>query len=96
MHIRVTRRGGIAGIPLRGEIDTAELPPDQARLAEEALHTLPVTAAEAPPHHPDGFQYEIAFSPTQGPARSMMIDEAEVPDGLRPLIDSAMGRGTLG
>jgi hypothetical protein len=25
-----------------------------------------------------------------------MLDEAEVPDGLRPVIDTAMGRGTLG
>jgi hypothetical protein len=96
MHIKVTRRGGIAGIPLRGEIDTAELPPDQARLAEQTLHTLTDTAAEAPPRHPDGFQYEIAFSPGHGLARSMMLDETDVPDGLRPLIDTAMGRGTLG
>jgi hypothetical protein len=96
MYIRVTRRGGIAGIPLRGEIDTAELPPDQARLAEEALHTLPDSAAGAPPHHPDGFQYEIAFSPTQGAARSTMLDEAEVSDALRPVIDTALRRGTLG
>jgi hypothetical protein len=96
MRIRVTRRGGLAGIPLHGEIDTSELPPEQARLAEDALHALPETAADTPPRHPDGFQYEIAFSPADGPARSMLIDEADVPDGLRPVIETAMGRGTLG
>ena len=96
MHIRVTRRGGIAGIPLRGEIDTTELSSDQARLAEEALHTLPDTTTEAPPGHPDGFQYEIAFSPAQGAARSMMIDESEISDALRPVIETAMRRGKLG
>ena len=26
MHIRVTRRGGLAGIPMRGELETTELP----------------------------------------------------------------------
>ncbi len=96
MRIRVTRRGGLAGIPLRGEIDTSELPPDQARLAEETLHSLPDTRAAAPLPHPDGFQYEIGFSQDDGAARSMLIDEAEVPDGLRPVIQTAMGRGTLG
>jgi hypothetical protein len=96
MRIRVTRRGGLAGIPLRGEIDTAELPPEQGMLAEAALHALPDNPAGAPPSHPDGFQYEIAFAPANGAARSMLIDEAAVPDGLQPLIQTAMGRGTLG
>jgi hypothetical protein len=96
MRIRITRRGGLAGIPLRGEVDTSELPPEQARLAEEALHSLPDNRAAAPLPHPDGFQYEIAFSQDDGAARSMLIDEAEVPDGLRPVIQTAMGRGTLG
>ena len=47
---------------MRGDIETSELPPHQATLAETALQTLPVDAPPAPPHHPDGFQYEIAFS----------------------------------
>jgi len=96
MHIRVTRRGGLAGIPLSGEIDTTELPPQQATLAEAALHKLPIGTPKAPPGHPDGFQYEIAFSPSGGESRSLVIDEAEVSAALRPVIETAMRRGTLG
>lgn len=96
MRIRVTRRGGLAGIPLRGEVDTAELPTDEARVAEDALHLLPDAGAVASLPHPDGFQYELAYSPTGGAARSTLINEGDVPDGLRPLIQTAMGRGTLG
>ena len=96
MHVHITRRGGLAGIPMRGDIETAELPPDQARLAEEALDRLPVDAPPAAPRHPDGFQYEIAFSPRDGASRSTVIDEAEVSDALRPVIETAMGHATLG
>jgi hypothetical protein len=96
MRVKVVRRGGLAGIPLRGEIDTAELPPEQARLAEAALHALPAQGAEAPVPHPDGFQYEIAFSPQAGAERSMLVNEGELPEELRPVIQTAMGRGTLG
>jgi hypothetical protein len=96
MHVRVVRRGGLAGIPMRGEIETSELPAQQAALADAALRGLPADAAPAPPHHPDGFQYEIAFSPADGASRSMLIDEAEVSDALRPVIDSAMDHATLG
>jgi hypothetical protein len=96
MHVRVTRRGGLAGILLRGELQTSELPAQQATLAEEALQKLPADRPPSPPRHPDGFQYEIAFSPPDGAARSLVIDEAEVSDALRPVIETAMSRGTLG
>jgi len=81
---------------MRGESETTELPPEQARLAEEALDRLPLDAPPAPPRHPDGFQYEIAFSPHDGAQRSTVIDEAEVSDALRPVIETAMGHATLG
>jgi hypothetical protein len=96
MHVNITRRGGLAGIPLRGDIETSELPPQQARLAEEALHRLSVGSSPTPPSHPDGFQYEIAFSPADGTGRSLVIDESEISDALRPVIDTALGHATLG
>ena len=56
---------------------------------------LPVDRATPPPH-PDGFQYEIAFAPADGAARSLVLNEGDVSDALRPVIATAMGRGTLG
>jgi len=96
MRVRVIRRGGLAGIAMRGEIETTELPPHQAQLAEEALHGLPADAPPAAPQHPDGFQYEIAFSPPGGASRTTLIDEAEVSEALRPVIETAMHHATLG
>ncbi|MGI9145230.1 MAG: protealysin inhibitor emfourin [Chloroflexota bacterium] len=96
MQIRVTRTGGLVGIPLCGEVDTTELLPDQTRLAEDALRTLQDPDPGAVPHHADGFQYEIAFALADGAPRSVLIDETEVPAALRPIIATAMAHGSLG
>lgn len=90
------RRGGLAGIPLRGELETSELTAEQAKSAEAALHGLAAAKPPATPSHPDGFQYEIAFSGADGAARTALIDENEVSDALRPVIEMATSRGTLG
>jgi hypothetical protein len=96
MRVRVVRRGGLAGIALRGEVESAELPPKQATAIEDLLHALPVDKPPAEPRHPDGFQYEITFSDPSGESRSVLLDESEVSDDLQPLIQLAMQRGTLG
>ncbi len=100
MRVRVVRHGGLAGIALRGEVDTAELSETQtqvqAKAIEDLLHGLPLDKPPAAPHHPDGFQYEIAFSEAGGEIRSVLLDESEISDDLRPLIQLAMQRGTLG
>jgi hypothetical protein len=98
MHVRVVRRGGLAGIPMRGEVETTELAqtPDHARAIEDALRGLPVDRPPAAPSHPDGFQYAIEFADGGGEPRSVTLDESEVSDELRPLIQQAMQRGTLG
>jgi hypothetical protein len=96
MHVRVVRRGGLAGIALRGEVDTTQLGPDQAKAVEDVLHELPSDKPAAAPQHPDGFQYDIAFSGAGGEPHSVSLDEAEVSDQLRPLIEAALKGGTLG
>ena len=96
MRVRVVRHGGLAGIQLRGEVDTAELPADQARAAEDRLQNLPTDKPAAPPSHPDGFQYALEFSGAGGESRTVTLDEAEIGDDLRPLVQAAMQRGTLG
>jgi hypothetical protein len=93
MHVEVVRRGGIAGIALRGTVDTAELP--HAGEAEAALRRLQFGRPPSPPRHPDGFQYEITV--VDGDDRqSTVLDEAEVPAGLHPVIEAAVMRGRLG
>ena len=90
MHLQVTRRGGLAGIPLRGEVDTATLPAAQTRAADAVLASLPGDRAPAGARHPDGFSYELSFG-----GRSVTLDETAIPAGLRPAIDAAMARATL-
>lgn len=96
MRVQVTRRGGLAGIPLQGELETAELPSEQAHSAEQALRALPSASTASTPSHPDAFQYELTYSEPGRDPRSATLDEAEISDDLRPLIDAAMARGTLG
>jgi hypothetical protein len=84
------------GIPLQGELETAELPSEQAQSAEQALRALPQAKAASPPSHPDAFQYELTYSESGLEPQSVTLDESDVSDDLRPLIDAAMSRGTLG
>ncbi len=80
---------------MRGEVDTAELSDEQAKAIEDRLSSLPEDKAAAP-GHPDGFQYILEFPDVGGDTRSIMLDESEVGDDLRPLIQLAMERATLG
>ena len=94
MKVKVTRRGGLAGIPLHGEVDTAALTAKQGRAAEAALGALTGLATgtpAGPPRHADGFQFELAFD-----GHTATIDETEVSAGLRPVIEAAMAHATLG
>ncbi len=91
MHVRVVRRGGIAGVVRRGEVDSAEVP-DSAD-AEQLLRALPFDRRPEP-GTPDRFLYEITV--TEGEqSRSAQLGEAELPDGLRPLVDAALARGSV-
>jgi len=95
MRIEVIRRGGLAGVTVRGAVDTADLAPSVASEAEAALQSLPFGRPSAPPRHPDSFQYEI-IAPSAGSRQSAVVDEAEVPEGLRPAVEAALARGELG
>jgi hypothetical protein len=94
MQVKVVRRGGLAGIAMRGEVDTTSLPGHAAAAAQRALAKLPANKAAAPPSHPDSFQYELAYS-EGGSARLLCLDESEISDDLQPVIDAAMENATI-
>jgi hypothetical protein len=92
MRIQVVRRGGIAGVTLRGEADSAELA-GAADDAEELLRSLP---AGKPPSlgRPDRFRYEITVT-DGGQSRTAHFNEDELPKSLRPVVKAALAHGTL-
>ena len=91
MHIQVVRRGGIAGVTLRGEADTAELA-GAGGDAEELLRSLP--ARPAGPGRPDRFRYEITVTDA-GQSRTAHFNEDELPQSLRPVVNAALANGTI-
>jgi len=92
MHIQVVRRGGIAGVTLRGETDTAELA-GAGRDTEELLRALP-SGGPAVPGRPDRFRYEITVTEA-GRSQTAHFNEGELPEGLRPVVKAVLDRGTL-
>jgi emfourin len=96
VQVKVVRRGGLAGVALRGEADTAELGGPQADTAEAELKKLTDKRVTAQVGHPDGFQYEIAFPGDDAGHTSIVLDESQVTPELQPLLDLAMARGRLG
>jgi len=89
VQVDVTRSGGLIGLPLRGTLDTATLPAERAAAVDEALRGLPYGLPPAPPQHPDSFRYEITVIDHSG-RRSAVLDEAQVPDELRRILDDAI------
>jgi hypothetical protein len=92
MHIQVVRRGGIAGVTLRGEADSAELAGAGVD-AEELLRSLP-SGGTASPGRPDRFRYEITVT-DGGRSRTSHFNEDELPESLRPVVHAALAHGTL-
>ena len=92
MRIQVVRRGGIAGVTLRGETDSAELAGTGGD-AEELLRSLP-SGQGTSPGRPDRFRYEITVT-DGGQSQTAHFNEDELPKSLRPVVDAALARGTL-
>jgi hypothetical protein len=83
VKVTVTRRGGFAGIALRGSADTAECPG-----SEEALRARLGTTPGPP--QPDAFTYEVTFG-----NQTVSLGERDVDDQVRPLIDAALANGEI-
>jgi IMP dehydrogenase/GMP reductase len=92
MHIQVVRRGGIAGVTLRGAADSAEVAGAGAGV-EEILRSLPSGRPESP-GRPDRFRYEITVTDGER-SQTAHFAEDELPTGLRPLVSAALAHGTV-
>ena len=96
MRIRVRRVGGFAGnIALAAELDTDQLPADDASRLESAVGDLPWGAAAAAPPHPDAFRYEVDLpdDPDRGTA---VLQEWQMAGDLEPLRVQLKEHGVVG
>jgi hypothetical protein len=87
VRIRVRRAGGFAGNipPLAAELDTAQVPADEATRLEAVVAGLPWGAPAGAPPHPDAFRYEIEL-PDQPERGTAVLQEQQMTgdlDGLR-------------
>jgi hypothetical protein len=93
MNIHFERSGGFAGLRLSHDLDSAELSPDDGKELDrlvEAAHPfdLPGVIRAANPGA-DRFQYKLTLK--AGPREhTVAVDEAAVPDSLRPLLNWLM------
>ena len=95
LRIELTRSGGYAGLATKlGELDTAELPENEARDIEELVQSAGVPAlAEASPMQGKGadrFQYDLTIEGPEG-RHELAMSEDRIPEELRPLIDRLKG-----
>ena len=95
MRIRVRRVGGITGnIALAAELDTAQLPSDDAARLERALGALPWGAAAGVPPHPDAFRYEIEL-PDQPERGTAVLEERQMAGDLDVLRSHLQKNGVV-
>ncbi|MFN6569337.1 hypothetical protein A6770_25895 [Nostoc minutum NIES-26] len=90
MRISFERTGGFAGISKKTTVDTATLPPKEAKelpqLVEVAdLFKLPEQIVSSNPQN-DRFQYKLTVE-DNGKQHTVTVSEAALPGTLRPLIE---------
>jgi len=89
MRIHFERSGGLAGLRLQHEIDTASLSPAEAQEVTQMVNSahffeLP-PAIRAAQSGADRFRYKLSVdSGTQ--QHSIEVDDAAMPEDLRPLL----------
>jgi hypothetical protein len=88
MRVKFERSGGFANIPLRAELDSAQMEPDRAkelkRLVEEARPFDQPSSSQA--SVPDDLQYELTIE-HDGQSKTINISDTAAPDNLKSLFD---------
>jgi hypothetical protein len=88
-HIYFERSGGFTGIPVKVEVDSNDLPPDERddlhrMIAESKFFELEQSKEQANAM-PDSFQYTLIIEGNER-KRKMNLSEQEIPDELRILL----------
>lgn len=87
MVIGFQRSGGFAGLTMSTAVDTAKLPPDEARELEQLVGKLEASGVdETPaPGKPDRFQYEVTVK-RDVETKCYRMAEQELPPAGRELV----------
>jgi Emfourin len=92
VRAEVVRRGGLAGLAMRGTVETGQLEPQVRERVEAALRALPFGQPPAPATHPDSFSYEITVHDAAG-ARTATVDESQLPGELAAVVNATLSVG---
>jgi hypothetical protein len=95
MKLSIKRGGGLAGITTRTELESAALPPADARaldekVSESGLMSMPPEPPPSP-SHPDEQLYEVSVD-REGGSHTVRLPEGALPDEVRSLIEWADSR----
>jgi hypothetical protein len=93
VRVQITRRGGIAGVPLHAELATSDLDDKTAAQVEGVLDRLMDQPPVASPPQPDRFYYEIILPDRD---KSISVAERDLPPGLTPLVEMLSKVGGVG
>jgi hypothetical protein len=91
VRVRVTRKGGLAGLTLAADLDTKDLGDDTAPHVERTLEELVAKDQPSEPPHPDGFEYHFTL-PDRG---AVAVPEHELPQELQPLLEEFAKKGKM-
>jgi hypothetical protein len=93
VHIEFQRSGGFAGLTMRTEVDTSELPSEDAEAFERLVKSLERSGVgDSPsPGKPDRFQYELTV--TRGKeSRRFRLAEQDLTPEARELVSLLVER----
>ena len=93
LRIEFQRSGGFAGLTMGTKVDTAELPPEEARVFDRLVESLEKSGVgDSPPRgQPDRFQYVLTI--TRGKeSRRFQLAEQDLTPEARELVNLLVER----